>query len=492
MPTRDVVAQGLLVTMLTFHAILRSGRGAHACVGRAAVRLRNSRAIAALAAEGRSESGVTLIEVVISAVLVAIIAIATLTGFDAAGRATADERQHNQATLLAGQDQERLRGMNVTELGRLGTATSAEQIEGTNYTITSEAQFVSAAKEAYACETSGANADYLQTTSKVTWPGLSSTGHEREAVSQSSIVAVPTSSSVLVNVRNQANEAVEGATVTVTGKSSGTTAEQTTPVSGCVIFGALADSEVGITGTKTGWINEKLEAEPPATEAQLSSTSLVNKTFVIANPGALRVEFESAGNTAGVQGDTVYVAHTGAPEKTIGTAGTYSSAISVPTLWPYQTAGTPPGESPYTVYAGCKGLDPGLTASPNPVTSGKKEVTTRAPQVNPGQITPVKVELPAVNVQVYEGESSSKPGALDAGAEAKLTFCGASRVMKTTSTGALEHPYQPYTKLTLCLTQVFGTQRYKFSTEISNLARAGTTLLPVYMKTSTYKSTTGC
>jgi len=474
--------------MLTFHVMLRSARGAHASVGRCAVRLRNSRAIAAIAAEGGSESGVTLIEVVISSVLVAVIAIATLTGFDAAGRATADERQHNQATLLAGQDQERLRGMNVTELGRLGTSTSTEKIEGTLYTITSQAQFVSAAKEAFACETSGGNADYLQTTSKVTWPALGS----RESVSQSSIVTVPTSTSLLVNVRNQANETVEGAVVKVTGKSSGTTVEQTTPTSGCVIFGALSDTEVAITGTKVGWINEKLETEPAAIEAQLSSSSLVSKTFVIANPGSLRVEFESAGSTAGVQGDTVYVAHTGAPEKLVGTAGTYSSTISVPSLWPYQTAGTPPGESPYTVYAGCKGDDPGLTASPNPITNGKKEVNTPAPQVNPGLTTTVKVELPAVNVQVFEGTSSASPGAPDAGAEAKLTFCGSSRIMKTTSAGALEHPYQPYTKLTLCLTQVFSGQRYKFSTEVSNLARAGTSTLPVYMKATANKSTTGC
>jgi Tfp pilus assembly protein PilV len=476
--------------MLTFHAMLRSARGAHHRVGRYSAPLRSSRAVAALAAEGRSESGVTLIEVVISSVLVAVIAIATLTGFDAAGRATADERQHNEATLLAGQDQEELRGMNVTELGQLGTVTKVTQpIDGTKYTITSEAHFVSAAKEAFACETTGATADFLQTTSKVSWPALGS----REPVSQSSIVAVPTSTSLLVNVRNQANEAVEGASVKVTGKSTGTTVEQTTPASGCVIFGALSDTEVGITGTKAGWINEKLETEPAATEAQLSSTSLVNKTFVIANPGALLVEFESAGSTAGVQGDTVYVAHTGAPEKTVGTAGTYSSTISVPGLWPYQTPGSPPGESPYTVYAGCKGLDPGLTASPNPITNGKKEVTTPAPQVNPGQVTRVKVELPAVNVQVFEGESSAKPGALDAGAEAKLTVCGAPRVMKTTAAGTLEHPYQPYTKqLPLCLTQVFSGQRYKFSTEVSNLARAGTSPLIVYMKTPGYKSASGC
>ncbi|HTA05350.1 MAG TPA: type II secretion system protein, partial [Solirubrobacteraceae bacterium] len=119
-----------------------------------------------LASEGSSESGITLIEVVISAMLVAIIAVATLTGFDTAGRATADERQHNQATLLAAQDEEQLRGMNVTELGRLGTVTRPPVMEnGTTYTIQSKAQFISAAKEEEACATSGGNADYIRTTS---------------------------------------------------------------------------------------------------------------------------------------------------------------------------------------------------------------------------------------------------------------------------------------------------------------------------------------
>src|ERR1700734_4137504 len=67
------------------------------------------RLLSTLAAESAAESGVTLIEVVISALLVAIIAIGTLAGFDSAGRATTDERQHNQATLLAEQDEELLR-----------------------------------------------------------------------------------------------------------------------------------------------------------------------------------------------------------------------------------------------------------------------------------------------------------------------------------------------------------------------------------------------
>lgn len=450
------------------------------------------RALAALADERASEAGVTLIEVVISALLVAVIVVGTLSGFDTATRATAKERQRNQATLLAGQDEERLHGMNVTELGRYGTKSYALNEsgaefktgeKGTRYTVESKAQFVSAAKEEFACEVSGGSADYIQTTSKVSWASLTKQNNEPEAVTQSSLIPVPTSTSLLVNVRNQANGNVQGATVKVVGEASGTTYEQTTPESGCVIFGALPDKKVKITATKAGWINEKLESEPAATEAQLSTTSLVTKTFAIANPGSLLVEFQAAGGGASVQGDTVYVAHTGAPEKQIGTAGSYSSTIAVPTLWPYQTAGTPPGSSPYTVYAGCK--------ETNPATISKGEVATPAPQVEPGAATTVKVELPAVNLKLYEGSSSSSPGSPDSAAEAKLTFCGSSRTMKTTA-GALERPYQPYVKLTLCLTQVIGGQRYKYSTEVSNTTRAGATVGPLYMSSSTYKSTTGC
>jgi Tfp pilus assembly protein PilV len=432
-----------------------------------------------------------LIEVVISAMLVAIIAIATLTGFDTAGRATADERQHNQATLLAAKDEERLRGMNVTELGRLGTVTlPLVKEDGTSYTIQSKAQFVSAAKEEEACETTGGSADYIRTTSNVTWPALG----KREAVSQSSIVPVPTSTSLLVNVRNQANEGVEGAIVKVTGKTTKATVEQTTPISGCVIFGAMADSKVEVTATKAGWITESGEEEPPAKEATLSKTALVTATFTIAQPGSILAEFESAGTP--VQGDTFYASHTSFEGATVGgTAGTYASTAKLEGLFPFATPGTPPGESPYTAYAGeCSTENNAeLVASPNNVVGGKKEVTDRLVQVNPGATTTVRVEVPAVRVELYEGSLPTSKGSLDSKAEAKITNCGVSRVMKTTSAGALERPNQPYSKkLKLCLTQVVGTQRYTYSTEVANTARTGVTVPTIYMTATANKSSFGC
>ncbi|HEX3909836.1 MAG TPA: hypothetical protein VHW67_03930 [Solirubrobacteraceae bacterium] len=445
-----------------------------------------------LAQEGASESGVSLIEVVISTMLVAIIAVGTLTGFDGASRATANERQHNQATLLAAQDEERLRGMNSTALGRLGTRSSSATENGTNFTIESKAQFVSAEKEEFTCEASGTSADYIQTTSTVTWRSLTKkpkTAEETplEKVSQSSIVPIPTATSLQVNVHDQANEPVEGATVKVAGKTMGTV-EQTTPQSGCVIFGALPDSEVTITATKSGWINERREEAPSATEAKLSTTALVTKTFVIANPGSIVGEFVSGSTPVAVQGDSMYVTHTSTEPVVAGTANTYASSVTAAGLFPFQTPGKPPGESKYTAYAGDCKEDP-VTAN------GKGEVSDPAPQVNPGAATAVKIEVPAINVTVYEGTSESSKGALDSRAEGTLSNVSCSestvRTVKTTSSGTLERKYQPYAKkMKLCLAQTIGTNHYRYTTEFANTAKAGITLPNVFMAGATKTSST--
>jgi hypothetical protein len=65
--------------------------------------------------------------------------------------------------------------------------------------------------------------------------------------------------------------------------------------------------------------------------------------------------------------------------------------------------------------------------------------------------------------------------------------------VKLTSTGNLEQKYQPYAKkLTLCVSQLIGSQRYKYSTEFVAVAKAGITLPTIYMSATANKSTSGC
>src|SRR5580700_5729980 len=103
MPKPDVVLN-LLVMIRTFSAKLR-------VLGRSSI--------------GRwswaSERGDTLIEVLISAVLVALIVIGTLTGLDSTNKATSLQRARSQADALAEQDEERLHSLPVNSLLALET-----------------------------------------------------------------------------------------------------------------------------------------------------------------------------------------------------------------------------------------------------------------------------------------------------------------------------------------------------------------------------------
>ena len=71
---------------------------------------------ARVAAWSRGQRGDTLIEVMIAALLVALIATASLTGFGDAGQLASTQRNEGQAATLAQQDQARLRGLTITQL----------------------------------------------------------------------------------------------------------------------------------------------------------------------------------------------------------------------------------------------------------------------------------------------------------------------------------------------------------------------------------------
>src|ERR1039458_3492536 len=198
----------VFVTMRTFLATLRfkrrPPRPSRQPLIRPARRPKTVRfpQVRASIASTRSESGISLIEVLISSLIVAVVAIGTFTAFDTAGRASTDQRAHAQAGQLAQQDQERLRGLTAAELSNFTTTTQTEaenglcvtevagrkweycsttaftgqKYTGTVFTVTSSARYVSAGQETFACETTGGGANFIATTSSVRWPGLGPRG----------------------------------------------------------------------------------------------------------------------------------------------------------------------------------------------------------------------------------------------------------------------------------------------------------------------------
>lgn len=478
-----------------------------------------------------------LLEVVISALLVGLIAVGTFSAFDAAGKSTAASRAHAQATVIAQQDEERLRGLTTTQLAQLGSVETAraengdclEQVSGawhywskgstsfcenptglsgtaytaTAFTVTSSASYVAAEKgaekAAFTCEKTGGAASYLQTTSSVSWPSLGT----RPPVSQSGIVTVPTSGVLLVKVLNQNNEAVAGATVTVTG--TGVNITQTTPAGGCVIFGGLPAETVEVDAYKSPWVDKQGKSPPPAAPLTITTTSVTEKTFNIGEPGKITANFESNGTTVGVTGDTFYALQAemaSPPDYVGGAAGTYASSATLTGiegkgLFPFVKVGKPAGEAPYTVFAGDCEAD-----NPAKVTEAGEKIKDRTAQVNPKGEPSVNVEAPALTVNVYEGTSAKQESLLKKSEHAMIINKGCEKEKATAQNytsgvtykhnveikeGHLVQKYQPYAKeLVLCVVAEIGSKKYykyESSSAFESKVKAGTTVPTIYMKT---------
>jgi len=463
------------------------------------------------------EHGYMLLEVIVSALLVGMIVVGTFTGFDAANDANATERAHAQAVVLVAQDEERLRGLTSTEIAQLGTTAkkvaangvcveeksagsntwqyctgtsfAGQTYTGTVFTITSSSKYVSAETSTFTCETSGGQANYIQTTSSATWPKA------RSAVSQSSIVATPTSSVLIVKVKNQNSEAVEGATVVLTtGTSSKTT--QTTGSSGCVTFGGLAAETDKVAVEKSGWVSKGGEASAEK-EVSIVANKTATEELTLAESGAISATFISEESAAekekAVPGDTfvAFQSHVlPTPENFVeGTAGKYepiTSSITLKNLFPFaklkEKVWEPEG---YTVYAG------DCTAN-NPETVTAGTVKAKEALVKPGSPTAVKVEAPPIKLKVYEGTEKTKKNliASSTSAEIKNTECsgknthnhGTLTAAQTERSVALssgeltnEYRHQPYAKsLTICVATEKIEKKYrKYEGTVENTKKAG-------------------
>ncbi len=465
----------------------------------------------------------TLIEVLIASVMVAIIAVGTFTAFDAAGQTTADERARAQGTLLVQQDQERLRGNSTTTLEQLGTVetyraengmcleksgsgyvywNSANSLfcekatgfagttyRGTVFTVTSSANYVTAEKgsekAALTCEKSGGAADYLQTKSSVIWPLL-----KGSAVSQTSLINVPSSYVLLVKVVNQNKEAVSGATVAVTGGPT-----STTPSSGCVIFGGLSSGPYEVSVARGGFVDEQGKSPPaPVTGITLTTTSILEKTFTIAEPSTIAVEFESNGVATGIEGNSFYALDTAmkSPSDFVEQSATPVSKLSIGNAFPFKTSG-----DGYRVFAGeCESNNAEtLTAA---LTEKAKDPSVEAP-LTPGATYKVKVEVPAVNVEVFEGTKTTPKNKITNPEYAYISneACKGASAQNQTSIayqhkvnlneGKLEtkYKYQPYAKeLVLCVTAYEGTAKkyYRNTFKIENLKKAGSAAYKFYLQ----------
>jgi Tfp pilus assembly protein PilV len=465
-----------------------------------------SSAPAAPSAGGRaapsSQDGFLLIEVMISALLVALIVFATFSGFDTATRSTTDQRYHSEAGLLAAQSQEALRSDPATALDALESAAHkyTRTVGPTTYTITQEAKPLKSTGSTTGCSASesaeaGANIVII---SSVTWPQLVKV--KRPPVKQASIITPPVGSSLQVSVTNGASPAVPQAGVTAiatfipVGSGATATAEGTTGSAGCITMTGLATTSATVEiAEKPYFVTTNGNLKYPTQEVSIAPNITTPYLVTYAEGGRITGEFTYKGSTtATVEGKTVPVtSDTFVVENPKIPAGN-STFQTGSTKFEYEAGGEQNYQAVAATWNGTawvpeKYASTATTATAPKYLSGdlfpftqawsaydgdcpKNNVGTEAAlpagvKVTSGSAATVKVPMSFVLLNVYSGTQASK-GSLVTSTYPVLitnTSCEAyavpnnavNRTYKhaqlSTSTGHLEAPFQPFGKASLCV-----------------------------------------
>ena len=471
----------------------------------------------------RSDAGFTLIEVLVSALMVVLLSGAAATSLVATTDSSSDLRVHADAEALAQQNQAQMHGLNVDQLSNLNSALPAVSLNGVSFTVTETATYVSASSGVASC--THPSADYLQTTSTVTWSNMGN----RAPVTVSSILTPtvgsidPTHGTLAVSATNAGGAGNPGMNVAISGPSA---ASELTTATGCVLFGDLpagtytvrvsppsgiyVDAKTGNAVTPsapdTASINVVAGTIPASASFDLDQSGSITYSFTDAfpPPGGL-----TAPVTPTVPAVVAFNTYMSLPSSRVCTLADAACPPvgNADTSFPAsdwggasgQVTATPlfPFTSPYSLYAGICGSD-----DPHVVSSGA--VTDASAAVSAGGNTPVTLTLPAMVVKLYSGASTgTSEMALPAGAHLIITdtgcnvryigYLGAAPTVATNQaalplnpsyppssndTGILAFPGMPYGNYTVC----YDNNGQKYSTTATN---AGTGVLVALLAGST-------
>jgi Tfp pilus assembly protein PilV len=441
-------------------------------------RMRRTTAIRRSAGE---QAGITIIEVLVASILVVLVSLGALGAIDAATRSTAQERNRAEAHGIAQGDQARMRSMRISDLSNLNQTRTVVQ-DGTTFTVVSSGQFVTDSTGTASCDEGTASADYIRTTSTVTWPSIGS----RPAVVSQSIVSPPNGSidsnhgALAIEVDDVQGNGIPNVGVSGSGP---TNFSATTGPTGCVIVGDLpvGDYTLNESGVAAGLVDQ--DGNPPGSQiASVIGQSTNTVVLQFGQPGSISVNFTArvGGSLVAAKGDSIMIFNTGmSTPKTFGNPGTLATTITAASLFPFS--------SPDAVYAGtCEGDNPNPNdVDPPPVPQAVADVTVPA-----GGNASASIQLPALFLTVRSGTSSFNPGSLVSGATVRVAdnscpddpTTGFKRTFSTNSQGTLDFPGLPYSTYDVC---VGNASKHKTVTGVSVKDMTnGTTLSTFYLGTS--------
>lgn len=467
-----------------------------------------------------SQDGFLLVEVMISALLVALIVVATFNGFAVANKASSDSRQRDQAALLAAQSQEQLRSEPATALDVLeqNPHKYTSTVGGTEYTISQEAKPLGSSGSTTGCnvsETRASTGANFLVISTVTWPTQERA--KRPGVTQSSVITPPTGSDIEVDVINGAGHGVSGVTARTTfvpvESASSDTVEATTGSEGCVVLSGIQSTTATVEiEEKTGFVTPSGALKPPPKELTIAPNVTTHYVVEFAEAGRIAARYTYKGETTwdgkAVKGDTFVVGNYGKmkvePEYEIGstafascegseelskaTTGLYRELAETAACTRYPHGDLFPFSTPWLVYPG------DCSANKNAESEGSALVTS-------GATTTVNVPLAYTDLILYNGTYGKTSAVTEALGPVRLTNTGCATaptpnnsrgftyVHEETGTtlasethageGRLENPFLPFGSFSLCL--VDSTTKKTYTTSFKNTSATSPSTPTIYL-----------
>ncbi len=394
------------------------------------------------------EHGFTLIEVLATTLMVVAISAAMALGLSSIAFHSGDQRRRSQAAEIAQQDQERLRGFSAEQLNALNQ-TRTVTLDGTPYTVTSTAAFVSSAG-ASSC-TSGSAAFY-RIVSSVNWAS-----NARTPVVAESLATPPAGGTLLVQTVDQTGAPLSGVGVTASGPDYDT---GVTGATGCTVLADMTPGNYAVTATENGYVDSNGNSSPPGLSSTVTGTGVsltsvhpiqlglagnISATFTTQATGSTVSCPPSTGTCTGQKSDALSwfgngssATMSGYASSTLASPGTLVPASGTIPLFPFWFTSTG-YTSNYQVWAG--------KCQQNQPPSGVNKIS-----VNPGSTqTGLAIQEPALNVTVTYSGTRVAP------TDVKLTFTSASgnsctdtwsvpiaSDAATDTNGSLAYPGQPF------------------------------------------------
>ncbi len=409
-----------------------------------------------------------MIEVLVSALVLAIVAGGVLSLTQTATRSASQQRDGAKGFAVAQKDQARLRAMQLGKLNKLEQVSNVT-LDGTVFKVESSGLFINNTTSTASCTGAEAAQDYVRITSKVTWPGMGkrppTVVHSIFSPSNGSID--PTHGTLTISATNGASLPLPGVGISLSGPGN---YSGTTDSTGCANFADIPSGNYTMTPSAPGLIAESGKAPSAKTVGVIpSGTQTLELRYD--QPGSFKVPFSyRVGSTTEFKASSassIMVFNAG-----METAKAFSVAGGVPAAT-VEATGLFPFTSPYAVYAGsCTSNNPNPTSDPKAPGAAAVASITVPPGAETAPPVPT-IQLPALNLTVKTGSSTIS------GAKVRVTgTCSFDRYYTTTTGGVLPDPGLPWGTYDLCASaKVSGIDRRikKSSISVQNLS-SGTTL----------------